>query len=125
MSEKTKAQKGKQARRSGHQWERDMAQMMRNIGYSEARRGLQYQDGFTCCDVEGTPFHIECKAYNAHRARPLDALIQATDDNTNRAKIPGHTSRPEVVALKLKGFGSVVVMWLGDWLDLAEKARGK
>ncbi|MHC4621473.1 MAG: hypothetical protein ACYTEQ_27340 [Planctomycetota bacterium] len=53
---------GRGARRKGHDFERHVAQLFRRW-FPDARRGLQYQDGEHCPDVQGTPFYVECKRY--------------------------------------------------------------
>ena len=50
---------GKTSRTKGHDFERAVARTLR-ANFPEARRGLQYKDPREC-DVEGTPFRIECK----------------------------------------------------------------
>ncbi len=67
----------KLSRRKGHNFEREIARELREI-FPKARRGLQYQDGQQCADVEGTPFHIECK--RGVKPNPRAALEQALND---------------------------------------------
>jgi len=50
---------GKHSRTKGHTFEREVAKVMR-VSFPDAERGLQYRDP-SSCDVEGTPFRIECK----------------------------------------------------------------
>lgn len=53
---------GKSARTKGHSFERFVARALQVcFPDSKVSRGLQYRDP-TMCDVEGTPFRIECKA---------------------------------------------------------------
>jgi Holliday junction resolvase len=54
----------KMSRTKGHSFEREIARKFRRW-FPNARRGLQYQDGEHCPDVQGTPFYIECKRYKA------------------------------------------------------------
>lgn len=83
---------GARSRRKGHQGERDIAKVLSSV-YPNARRGLQYQpfrnpEGFETpgkvreCDVEGTPFWVECKRGKKCRIKP--ALEQARRDRDKR-----------------------------------------
>lgn len=67
MKKRTKSQLGKSNRRSGHQYERDTAKWYRKQGFTESRRGQQY-DGKNAPDVMVMQFvdcaesiHVECK----------------------------------------------------------------
>lgn len=55
---------GKHSRTKGHQFERVCAKKFQNIGYFEARRHLEYQDGeANGVDLKNTGmFKIQCKA---------------------------------------------------------------
>jgi len=55
---------GKSQRTKGHSYERFTAQKMREIGYPEARRHLEYQDGeANGIDIANTgQFAVQCKA---------------------------------------------------------------
>jgi len=54
---------GKRNRRKGHQFERDIAIQLREIGYPNAKRHLEYQEGeANGIDISGVPgFAIQCK----------------------------------------------------------------
>lgn len=52
--------RGRANRRRGHQFQREVAELFRRW-FPKARRGLQDRDGEEFCDVEGTPYWIECK----------------------------------------------------------------
>jgi hypothetical protein len=52
--------KGRAARRKGHDFERRIAALFRRW-FPDARRGLQYQDGTSCPDIVEVPFYVECK----------------------------------------------------------------
>jgi hypothetical protein len=66
------------SRTKGHAFERKCAALLRSW-FPKARRGLQYQDGFTCSDVMETPFHVECK--KGRKIRIQNAVAQATRDS--------------------------------------------
>jgi hypothetical protein len=100
---------GKLSRTKGHSFEREVASQLREI-YPNARRGLQYRDGSECCDVEGTPFHIETK--RGRKPNPRAALAQAiTDAKIGRMPIAViRDDREEAFAVML-------------WTDLLELLR--
>lgn len=52
---------GKASRTKGHNFERKIANLLKPL-FPNAKRGYQTRfGGIEECDVEGTPFHIECK----------------------------------------------------------------
>lgn len=54
---------GKKSRTKGHQYEREKARDFKSIGWEEARRQLEYQEGMGV-DLENTyPFKVQCKRY--------------------------------------------------------------
>ena len=70
---------GKMSRDKGHNFERWVARAFKVV-FPEARRGLQYRDPREC-DVEGTPFRIECKRLADVKARNITAaLMQCKGD---------------------------------------------
>jgi hypothetical protein len=71
-------------RTKGHTFERQIANELKEI-FPNARRGLQYRDGGECPDVEGTPFHIECK--RGKKPNPRAALAQAIGD-ADESRVP-------------------------------------
>lgn len=53
---------GKRSRTKGHNFEREMAIHFRDLGFADARRGIQYRDGSECPDVMGVKdLWVECK----------------------------------------------------------------
>jgi len=74
---------GKAARQKGHSFERFVARALQvSFPDSKVSRGLQYRDP-SMCDVEGTPFRIECKAQKQFTyTNILDAIKQAEVDGT-------------------------------------------
>lgn len=75
---------GLRSRRKGHGFERAIAIRLREI-FPEARRGLQYRDGAEACDVEGTPFHVECKRMKKVSVKA--AFEQAVRDSNGRTPV--------------------------------------
>ena len=84
---------GKSSRTKGHNFEREVARRMREY-YPEAKRGFQTRGGTQEeCDVEGTPFAIECKvgkrpnirgAYNQAKCAQYEVTEQGTTRKDHR-----------------------------------------
>lgn len=63
------------SRRKGAGWERELAELLREV-WPEAKRGIgQSRHGGECCDVEGTPYWIEAKV--GQQTNPRAAVRQA------------------------------------------------
>jgi hypothetical protein len=73
---------GARSRRKGAVWERRVAEIMRDNGHPEARRGVLQSRGAELADVEGTPYWVECKV--GARQNPRAALRQAIEDTDGR-----------------------------------------
>ena len=70
------------SRTKGHAFERKIARALRDIWF-DAKRGLQSRGGGKdACDVEGTPYHIECK--RERRVNIRTAMHQANEDTHGR-----------------------------------------
>ena len=68
---------GKRSRTKGHSFERAVAILFRKMGYSGARRGLQYRDGDEAPDVVGVDdLWVECK--RGKRVGIKSAMMQAS-----------------------------------------------
>ncbi len=62
MKEKEKSSLGRKSREKGKRGEREIAGILREHGYLEARRGVQYSGRTGAADVIGLPgWHIEVK----------------------------------------------------------------
>lgn len=101
------------SRRKGHDFERYVAKFLRTF-FLEARRGLQY-DNPRECDVEGTPFRIECKRLRDVAARNIvAALMQAKGDGERHndprpcIAITKADNREALVHMTLDTFGTIV-----------------
>lgn len=93
------------SRRKGHNFERQMVAYFRTrLGFVDARRGLQYQDGTVCADVILPGFWVECKV----GARPnIEAAFEqaerACDDPKKTIMVITKRDRREpVVSVRLK-----------------------
>jgi len=79
MHTETSNMGGKSSRTKGHNFERLVARTLR-FSFPDARRGKQYTGGREC-DVEGTPFRIECKRLKTVRIGDvIRAIAQAEAD---------------------------------------------
>lgn len=106
---------GRYSRTKGHSFEREIARLLRPL-YPQARRGLQYRDGVEACDVEGTPFHIECK-----RMKKVDikkAFAQAKKDCQGK-RIPIVISKEDrqEILITLDADGELLTIPFEDWLS--------
>ena len=102
---------GRRSRTKGKVWERAVAALLRPIFGEQAKRGFQSRSGRDGCDVEGTPFWVECKHGQLVNLRA--ALKQALEDSDGR---------PVVVCAKDDRSAPLAVMRLSDWLELVQSA---
>ena len=104
-------------RNKGKAFERFIARALRELYGDRVRRGWQARDGADAPDVEGTPFHVECK----HHKRPSvhAAVRQALAD---RAK--AKDTRPLLVVTR-ENRGRVVVSFLWEEWLAAERVRNR
>lgn len=97
---------GKMSRQKGKGGERELAQLLRGKGFSEARRGVQYQGGPDSPDVVGVPgWHIECK--RTERLQLYPALAQATLErpiNTAAVVLHRANGKPWVAIMDAEDF---------------------
>lgn len=108
---------GRLSRRKGKRGEREVATLLREAlpWFANAvRRGWQSRAGDDECDVEGTPWWIECKRGKAPNIRK--ALAQADTDTDGRAP---------VVFTRRDREGWVVSMHAKDWLQLVRSFGGE
>ena len=108
---------GKASRRKGHDFEREIAAQLREIGL-EARRGQQ-GGGAVEPDVITQGWWIECKV--GKRPNITAAIDQAVRD-LKRAPTRPDTTVP-VAIVKQDYKTATVTMRLNDWLDLLEGIR--
>lgn len=78
-----RARLGRNARAKGATWERELAKLLRPIWPSAERCLAQTRTARReGCDVEGTPYWIECKY--GRKVNLVDALAQAERDSDGR-----------------------------------------
>jgi len=112
---------GKKQRRIGQTLERNVARELQPaFPDSKVARGLQYRDA-TMCDVEGTPFRIECKRREEKSKLSHTAMLAFLQKATEEGKKFKDDRIPLVVA-KLKGrHPAVVHLLLSDFVALVER----
>jgi len=100
---------GKASRAKGVRGELHCRDLMRRVWPKSYRSGDQWGQG-QHCDVEGTPFWIECK--HGARINLWAALRQAEEDSAAAGD-----DRPIVLYLRLDRRPPVIVMRANDWID--------
>lgn len=107
-----RSRNGRRSRTKGKVWERLVANMLKPIFGDSAKRGFQSRSGRDGCDVEGTPYWLECKHGALVNLRAaLKQALEASD------------GRPVVVCAKDDRSAPLAVMRLSDWLDLVHAAH--
>lgn len=99
------------SRLKGRAFEQAVAKRLRPVFGDRVKRGYQTRNGREACDVDGTPWWIECKHGRQVNVRAAMAqALQATD------------GRPVLVVAKDNGVREpFVCMLLKDWLELAQR----
>ncbi len=104
------------SRAKGKNGELELAKVLREHGYMEARRGVQYSGGGDSPDVVGIPgFHVECK--RTERGNLYDWLDQAIRDSDGTGRMP-------LVAHRRSRREWVAILPLTDFLKLIEAPNG-
>jgi hypothetical protein len=103
---RTASQNGKRSRTKGARWELEVAKRLAEL-FPNAKRSFQARSGKEGCDVEHTPFWVECKHGKLVNLR--GAIKQAIEDSDGRT--------PVVVA-KDDRSEPLVVMRFEDFLKL-------
>lgn len=108
---RTRSQNARRSRTKGHAFEREVAATLRDV-YPEAERCIAQtrtaaREG---CDVEGTPFWIECKV-GAH-PNVLGAMRQARRDRDGRPASEPRDMRPVLVVAQRTREPATVTMEL-------------
>jgi hypothetical protein len=102
-------------RAKGRRWEQEVARMLRPLFGDSVKRGYQARGGGKeAADVDGTPYHIECKHGRLVNLRAaLDQAIRDTD------------GRVPIVIAKDDRSPAMVLMRFDDWLRLEEERLPK
>lgn len=94
-------------RRKGHDWERELARLLRPLFGDGVCRGYQARDGNAAPDVDGTPYWFEAKhGVLVNLRAALRQAVKATD------------GRVPIVVAKDNRSEPLVVMRFRDWLAL-------
>lgn len=100
---------GKSQREKGKRGERELAGILRDYGYGDCKRGVQYCGKTGAADVVGLPgIHIECK--RVEKLNLLEGIEQAKRDS-----LPGEF--PTVFHRKDRSEW-LVTMRLDDWVQI-------
>jgi hypothetical protein len=95
------AKKKSYARRKGHQYERDVASMYRETGYSTAQTARSESGGMQeGTDILGLPWPVECKRRSSFSVREAARIIKETGG---------------IVHVQLDRLPPVVVLSEEDW----------
>ena len=102
---------GKMSRDKGKRYERELASMFREYGYTEARRTSQYCGNTgDASDVIGLPgIHIEAK--HQEKIKIYNWMNQAIHDSTKSGNIP-------VVFFRSNKKETLVCMRFNDWMNM-------
>lgn len=106
------------SKQKGARFERQIANMLREYGYDDARRTAQYCGNTgDASDVVGLPgVHIECK--HQERMMLYDWMDQAIRDSRNTPNFP-------VVVHKKNNADILATMRFEDFMEMYEKAYKK
>lgn len=106
---------GKLSRDKGKVGEREVADILRQAGFTDARRGVQYKGGAGSPDVVGLP-HVHLEVKRTERLNLYGALTQAISE-AGPGEVPvvvHRSSRREWVA----------ILTLEKYLELYKAAHG-
>jgi Holliday junction resolvase len=101
---------GKRAKRRGKVGERELAKVLREHGFEEAKRGQQFRGGGDSPDVVGIPgVHVECK--RVEKFDPYDWMAQAVrdaDEGKTPAVIHRRNHKDWIVILRLEDYAALI-----------------
>lgn len=111
---KTASQRGRASRNKGKVGEREVAKFLRDHGYADARRGVQFSGKTGQADVVGLPgIHLEVK--RVERLNIENAMAQSIGDARD-GEVP--------VVFHRKDRGEwMVTMRAEDWVEMYGKSR--
>lgn len=99
------------SRQKGKVGELELAAFLREHGFDEAKRGVQYRGGGDSPDVVGLPgFHVECKRVEAGNLYHWLDQAYADSDGTGRVPVVAHrrNRRQWVAILPLDEFLKII-----------------
>ncbi len=105
------------SRAKGKAGELELAKVLRDHGYTEARRGVQYSGGGDSPDLVGVPgVHIECKRVESGNLYSWTRQAIRDSDGTGRMPVVAHRKSREPW---------VAILLLDDFLKLLGDRRGE
>lgn len=111
---------GKAPRLKGHSWEREVANDLKDAGFTKAKRLLEYQEGVGVDIENAEPFAIQCK--NLAKPPSFNKMLEYMDE----VQLPGW----RLLALKVTRKGEYAIMeWedlmalIQDWQELRHKLK--
>ena len=119
------SRRGRGNRNKGKVYERKIANFYKELGFP-AKRTIQSRQGYEGCDVQGTPWWVECK-HTKSIGVVLDWWQQTKSDILKgRAKsiIDSHTLPPHsVLHIRENGADDLVVISLAHWKELVQNGQ--
>ena len=112
------------SRQKGKAGERSLAKELRELGFVNARRGVQYNGADGSADVEGMSdlIHIECKVTEVGHGKLYEWLEQSKGDaRVNEMPVVMHKQQSK----KSRGKNWLVTVELKDFAELWRKAHGE
>jgi hypothetical protein len=106
---------GASKRIKGISFERDVANFLKST-WESAKRGFQFRGGSESSDVDGTPYHVECK--NCDRWSVLSWWRETVSDAKSTHKIP-------LLVMKRRQHSigeALVVLRLSDFAEMQDRA---
>jgi hypothetical protein len=109
--EKSKSDIGRSSRRKGHAFERQVARELRGVGYAQACRNLEYQQGQGIDIANVGIYDIQCKRKKTS--------IPMSDIN----EVPRSVGRVPVLVAKSDNCDVMAVMPFKHFLQLIKKSK--
>jgi len=98
---------GKKSRTKGHSYERAIANVFREAGYTDAKRQLEYQEGLGVDLANTGPYRVQCKRYKAYA--PITKIEEVPEEvGTVPLLITKADNKPDMVCLSLNHFIELV-----------------
>lgn len=105
------------SRQKGANGERKFAQMMRDFGFKDCRRGQQYCGANGDADIVGLPgLHVECKVYRDRLKGGIYGALDQSKRDVREGEVP-------VVFHRKDYCEALVTMRLEDWVNFYREWR--